>query len=115
MPSIVIRLDPEKLQNPDLDLRYLIPDRLAELSGGLVSDDGYDYEPQGNAMQIYLQTQDLALAVPQVVTFLETENMLGNCLARAAEVGTSDKNACDTKEFGIVYPHAGSGVIRCPT
>ena len=43
MQTIVIVLNPGKLENPDLDLRYQIPDRIEELSGGLIKDNGYDY------------------------------------------------------------------------
>jgi hypothetical protein len=114
MPSMVIRLDPEKLAQPDLDLRYEIPDLLAQRSGGLILDDGYDYEPQGNAMQIYLRTTDLDSAVPQVVKFLETERLHGNHLAAAAQVGISEAEAAAATEFRVVYPPGGSGVILPP-
>ena len=40
MQTIVIVLNPGKLENPDLDLRYQIPDRIEELSGGLIKDNG---------------------------------------------------------------------------
>ena len=43
MQTIVILLDPGKLINPDLDLRYLIPDRIMELTDGAIQDNGYDY------------------------------------------------------------------------
>ena len=40
MASIVIRLDPEKLTNPDADLRYEIPDHPAKspAQDGTISD-----------------------------------------------------------------------------
>ena len=114
MPSIVIRLEPEKLLNADLDLRYEIPDLLAERSGGLIKDDGYEYEARGNAMQIYLRTPDLESAVPQVVAFLETEHLHGNRLADAAQVGISEADASVTKEFRVVYPPGTTGFIQPP-
>ena len=43
MPTIALRLDPRELINPDLDIRYALPDLLVERSGGVLSDDGYDY------------------------------------------------------------------------
>jgi hypothetical protein len=43
MTKLVVRLDPRRLDNPDADIRYLIPDMLAERSAGVISDDGYDY------------------------------------------------------------------------
>ena len=114
MASIVIRLDPEKLEHSDLDLRYEIPDHLARRSAGLIKDDGYDYESHGNAMQIYLQTPDLGSAVPQVISFLETEPLHGNLLAHAAQVGISESDASATSEFRVVYPPGTSGVIMPP-
>ena len=115
MPSMVIRLDPAKLLEPDLDLRYEIPDLLAERSAGLIKDDGYDYERHGTAMQIYLWTSDLNSAVPQVIAFLETEHLHGNRLAEAAQVGISEADASATREFRVVYPPGTSGFILPPT
>ena len=43
MPTIYVRLDPRKLDNPDTDLRYALPDLIQEASCGEVKDDGYDY------------------------------------------------------------------------
>ena len=43
MITIAIKLSPTELSNPDLDLRYQIPDRLAEVSDGSITDDGFDY------------------------------------------------------------------------
>jgi hypothetical protein len=114
MSSIVIRLDPTKLDNPDADLRYEIPDLLSERSGGLMNDDGYDYEPEGHAMQIYLKVSEIAGAVEQVVQFLETEHPHGNDLAPAAQVGVSESEPADVTEFRIVYPPGTSGVIVIP-
>jgi hypothetical protein len=114
MPSIVIRLDPEGLQNPDADLRYELPDLLAERSGGLMKADGYDYEPDCNAMQIYLRTSDVGSAVSQIVEFLETESLHGNRLAEAAQVGVNESEASLVREYRIVYPPGSSGVIAVP-
>ena len=43
MQTIIIVLNPAKLENPDLDLRYDIPDRIHEVSNGAIQDNGYDY------------------------------------------------------------------------
>ncbi len=43
MHTIYVRLDPRKLNNPDTDLRHLVPDLIGEVSSGAVKDDGYDY------------------------------------------------------------------------
>lgn len=43
MGSIVIKIRPTALENPDLDLRYLIPAKTSKLTNGRIIDDGYDY------------------------------------------------------------------------
>ena len=43
MQTIIITLDSEKMNNPDLDIRYLLPDRIDEYTEGAVRDNGYDY------------------------------------------------------------------------
>ena len=49
MQTIIVLLNPGKLENPDLDIRYQIPDRIEEVSGGIIQDNGYDYidAPEG--------------------------------------------------------------------
>ena len=115
MALIVIRLLPAKLANPDLDLRYLIPDQLAVRSGGLLRDNGYDYELPGDAMQIYLLTLDLEAALPHVIELLEEENgLMGNRLADGAEVGINESNEFEVAWFVKVYPAGEGGTIEVP-
>jgi hypothetical protein len=48
VPTIAIRLEPERLSNPDLDIRYRLGDFLAERTGGLVTTShAYDDTPSG--------------------------------------------------------------------
>jgi hypothetical protein len=105
---MVIRLDPHKLQNPDADLRYAIPDRLSEESPGLLAPDGYDYE-SGGAMQIYLSTPDVDAALPRVIALLATDG-----LADAARVGVSEADAVATTSFRVVWPPDANGFIVVP-
>mgnify|MGYP001236014701 CR=1 FL=1 len=117
MPSIVIRLDPGKLANPDADLRYEIPDLLAARSDGALADDGYDYEADGDAMQIYLRitTAEVDHAVAMVIAFLETETLHDNDLSVAATVGVSESPGPVVSTFEIVYPRGVAGTIEIPT
>jgi hypothetical protein len=98
----------------DLDLRYDIPDLLAKRAPGLIADDGYDYETDGSAMHIYLETSDNAKALPFIITLLENDRMCGNHLADAAMVGVSERAAVDSTEFNVVYPPADSGTVIRP-
>jgi hypothetical protein len=114
MASIVIRLDPGLLKNPDADLRYEIPDLISERSGGLVEASGYDYEPDGNAMQIYLETSDIRSAIELIIQFLENEHLHGNDLSRGAQIGVNESESPVATEFTIVYPPGSSGVVLAP-
>jgi hypothetical protein len=99
MYSIVIKLDPEKLVNPDLDLRYVLPDLLAEKSGNLIRDDGYDYGKKTEHMLVYLTTEDLEKALPIVIDTIENDVVLDNSLKDAVIVA-----AGEVDNYTIVYP-----------
>jgi hypothetical protein len=61
--TLAIRLDPQLLDNPDADIRYRLPDILAEPSGGVISDDGYDYVGTQPLMVVFLKVSQLNLAL----------------------------------------------------
>jgi myo-inositol-hexaphosphate 3-phosphohydrolase len=87
MGRISIKLDPTKLSNPDLDLRYVIPDRVEALTDGAIRDDGYDYlSNEGDAMIIFLESQQPREDASRVVDILQTESFLGNDLYAIAVV-----------------------------
>lgn len=79
MPGVSLVLDPSKLTNPDLDLRYLLPKLLAERTGGAVEDDGYDYDDEGRLV-IYVTVDDVDRWLPSITAVLEGETLLGNDL-----------------------------------
>ncbi|WML33320.1 hypothetical protein [Clostridium sp. OS1-26] len=75
MGSIAIKLDPSKMDNPDLDLRYIIPDKSEELTKGAVKDDGYDYSSDGtNSIIIFLSSEDPKKYVNEVLDILRNED-----------------------------------------
>jgi hypothetical protein len=87
MQTIILRLDPEKLSNPDLDIRYVLPDLLIEESESVILDDGYDYEDSGNnAMLLHLQTTNLEKALACINDVIANTKVLGNDLNGAVEV-----------------------------
>ena len=65
MATIIVQLDPAKLGNPGLDIRYVLPDLLVSRAGGLLSDGRYDYaeDPAGTKL-LFLQTDEPDAAVP---------------------------------------------------
>ena len=108
MPRLVIRLDPMRLSNPDLDLRYEIPNRLRARSGGRIHDDGYDYddaEERKNqpCLLSFFQTKELDAAVAEAFALIREERPLGNDLRGAAEVSVFDDDN-DDEGSRVVYP-----------
>ena len=80
MPTVTLRLDARQLENPDLDLRYAIPDLLTDRSNGLIRDGGYDYETD-HVLAIYLRVDDTAVAAALIEKVLREEVILDNHLA----------------------------------
>lgn len=94
MQTIIVLLDPTKLKNPDLDLRYNIPDRIEEVSDGSIEDNGYDYIEIGNRddiLGIWLETESAYGNYPVIVKLFKEENFLGNDLSLSAEIYISEK------------------------
>ncbi|UUZ54170.1 hypothetical protein LP419_38205 [Massilia sp. H-1] len=94
MKNIVLTLDPGLLENPDLDLRYAVPDLLAARSNGNVKDNGYDYEDQedssGPHLAIFLVVNDFSAALALIKQVVLTEVVLENDLAPAAALYIQD-------------------------
>ena len=109
MQTIIIVLHPEKLENPDLDLRYCVPDRIEEVSGGKVQDNGYGYlyaeEGQpGPALGLWLETESASQHWPMVVSLFQQEPFKGNDLSLSAEIFISEKETADLEHCTLVYP-----------
>ena len=110
MATIMLQLDPARLSNPDLDIRYVLPDLLVERSSGRLTDDGYDYVGEGSApcLFIFLRTDDAALAVPDVIQVLKAERVLGNDLSDVpVAVGEGD-------HFRVMHPPESVGTFQRP-
>jgi uncharacterized lipoprotein len=109
MQTIVIVLNPGKLENPDLDLRYQIPDRIEELSGGLIKDNGYDYidtedgQP-GPLLGIWLETESADENWPVIVKLFQEEKFKGNDLSKAAEIFISENDTEDIENCTLAFP-----------
>ena len=109
MQTIVILLDPEKLENPDLDLRYEIPDRIEEATQGAVQDNGYDYiEPEdgrpGPLMGIWLAAESAEDRWPEIWKLFQEEQFLENDLTPGAEIYISKEDAAELDHCTRVVP-----------
>jgi hypothetical protein len=80
MHTIVLRLDPRLMANPDLDIRYVLPDLLSERSAGVISDDGYDYVGDRPYLVLFLHATALEPAVVCVRDVIENVRVLDNDL-----------------------------------
>jgi len=104
MGHIAIRLNPEKMSNPDLDVRYELPDLVNERTDGRIRDDGYDYASEDdNTLIVYLACASPVADVQEVIRILREYEVCGNRVLDSAVVGISE----DSKEFKIVHPTSG--------
>lgn len=112
---IVIRLDPRKLANPDLDLRYVLPERLTERSGGALRAAGYDYAGAPPFLLIFMAADRPEDALGAALDLVRTEEILGNRLSAAAVVAVADPDgvhvAPEVGAVRVAYPPGFSGAF----
>jgi hypothetical protein len=88
------------LPNPDLDLRYLIPDLLKQRSAGIINDDGYDYGPNDSGnLYLFLKTDNPEKAIPYIIEVMDRETVRDNQLAHHVIVAAREGDL-----FRVVYP-----------
>ena len=100
MEGIAIQLDPDLLENPDADLRYVLPGLLRERSGGNIQEDGYDYAGPRDCMVVFLQVQDYEAALACILEVIAEVRVMGNDLQRAAVVARHRGGTV----YEVVYP-----------
>ncbi|WP_033168043.1 hypothetical protein [Clostridium sp. KNHs205] len=103
MQTIIIKLHPEKLENADLDLRYLVPDRIEEISNGLVQDNGYDYL-KNNTLGLWLKTESAICTYPMIIKLFREEKIIENDLSLSAEIYISEKDTDELENCRLVFP-----------
>ena len=113
MQTIIIVLNPAKLENPDLDLRYCIPKRIEEVSNGTILENGYDYidveeeeeEQLGSPlMAIWLETESAGENWPIIMKLFKNEKFIGNDLSMSAEIFISENASEDLENCTLVFP-----------
>ena len=110
MATIIVQLDPAKLRNPDLDIRYALPDLIVERSGGQLTDAGYDYVGEGATpcLLLFLSAEDADALLPVVLEVLKVERVLENDLSDVAVAIE------DGEDFRVVHPWGFRGTFRRP-
>ena len=105
MQSVIISMDSRKMENPDLDIRYTLPDRIEEWSQGAVQDNGYDYvDEEGHILAVWLKTEDAEGWWPKILELLKTEKFEDNDLSRSAQVLVSEKPNAELAGCRQVWP-----------
>ena len=107
MHTIAIKLHAEDLANPDLDIRYVLPELLKERSGGIIADDGYDYVGDDHDLVLFLKVTDLQRAVACINDVLNGDRVLGNDLSAGAIVAVAHEDG-----FRVIYPPGYSEEFR---
>lgn len=98
MQTIIIKLDAQKLTNPDLDMRYTIPDYIEAQTNKQITDNGYDYvNESGTELAIWLATEDAAAQVQNVIHCLKTRLFCGNDLSQTAQIYISEQENAELK------------------
>ncbi len=105
MQTIVISMDSRKLENPDLDIIYSLPDRIEEWSKGAVQDNGYDYtDKEGFGLAVWLETEDAEAWWPKLVKLLQTKKFCKNDLSKTACILVSEEANAKIEVCRQVYP-----------
>jgi hypothetical protein len=104
---IVLRLDPARLANPDAALRHVLPEFLAERSGGTVRGEGHGATANGTAMLLFLRAEQLDEALACIADVVDNVPVLDNDL-RPALVAAVRRPGGD---YEVVYPRGFAGAF----
>lgn len=108
MQTIIVKLVPGRMENPDLDIRYQLPDAVEAYTHKRITGNGYDYldedETGSDAMGIWLVCENAAEGVNDVIALMKQQRICDNDLSRSAEIYISERNTDDVKNCRKVYP-----------
>ena len=101
MKIITIVLDSNKLENPDLDLRYNISDRIEEITNKRILHDGFDYMGEHyNIMSIFHRVEEERDGdIDLIIHLLKTEQFLENDLSKTAIIYIKDDYPMEGGDF----------------
>ncbi len=103
MQTIIIVMDSRKMNNPDLDIRYVLPERIEEYTNNLIEDNGYDYL-SNYELGLWLKTDDATNNVEKVIQLIKTENFLENDLSQIADIFISEDECAEFEYCHKIYP-----------
>jgi hypothetical protein len=104
---IVLRLDPARLANPDLALRQVLPEFLAECSGGTIRGEGHGATADGTALLLFLRAEKLDEALACIADVVENVPVLDNDLRPALLAAVRRPSG----DYQVVYPRGFVGAF----
>ena len=90
MQTIIVLLNAEMMTNPDLDIRYTLPERIEEYTNNQVKDNGYDYL-SNTKLGLWFETDNAVNNVEKIIQLINAERFLENDLSKVAEIYISDE------------------------
>lgn len=109
MQTIIVLLNPGKLENPDTDLCYCVPERIEEISNGKIQENGYDYmdtedgQP-GPLIGIWLRTESASDNWTIITRLFQEEKFIDNDLSVSAEIYISENDTEEIEKCTLVFP-----------
>ena len=106
MQTIIVVLNPGKLENPDTDLCYEVPEQIEKFSKGIIVENGYDYIENGrnDLMGIWLETENAAENWKIVLQLFQKRMILQNDLSASAEIYISEQDTAELNDSIRVFP-----------
>lgn len=108
MQTIIVLLNPGKLENPDTDLCYCVPARIEEISNGRIQENGYEYMASedgqpGPLMGIWLRTESASENWPIITKLFKEEKFKDNDLSLSAEIYISENDAEEMGKCTLIF------------
>lgn len=102
METILIVLDSKKLENPDLDILYALPEQLETYTDKEMYDNGYDYL-NNTELGIWLATKSAKENCSKLIEFLKQNEICGNNLSETAKIYISEQENAPLDKCILVY------------
>ncbi len=103
METVIIKLDSKKMSNPDLDIRYSLPERIEKISNGTVKENGFDYISD-TELGIWLEAENAQEAAALIIDLIGREQILENDLSLCAEIAISSDECAEWDQGSKVFP-----------
>lgn len=105
MQTIIVKLNPALMANPDLDIRYVLPDTVEAYTEKSIIDQGYDYMDDPNqSMGIWFGCTDAERDYLKVLECFKEQQILNNDLLHCAEIYISTDEGAELEGCIKVYP-----------